>query len=325
MTANYISGVVPDIDLYQQIDTNLKSHAVQLDRGPLRIGFQELAFSDISVARLTTDRGVAATSIFGWTHFVLCGQPKAGPAVWCGVDVQPHTLTIMRSGREHHYKLPAGWDDVEVSVADHLLAERGLLPRQLFRQTLSPEKSHLRIPEPSAVRLSHWLRQLLSDVKRLEAVRRNPACAQNLREDVLGELSRAIRLGWEPRQATRAVRPRRRFRLVREALDVINDRRGEYLTVEMLAQSVATNTRGLQRAFRDVFGISPYQYLLRARLSFARAELRSLGDRWTIARIATNNGFCSASEFARHYKALFGETPSETMRRQKSSISLAAG
>ena len=81
-----------------------------------------------------------------------------------------------------------------------------------------------------------------------------------------------------------------------------------------LGRELDVNPRRLERAFRDILGVSPYQYFLRVRLNAARSELRRSKRRWTVAEVAANHGFYHPSDFAHHYRRLFDENPGETRR-----------
>ncbi len=83
------------------------------------------------------------------------------------------------------------------------------------------------------------------------------------------------------------------------------------MTASTLAEQLQTNRWTLQRGFKDALGMSPYQFILRARLNRARQQL---ADRpgLNIATVALATGFPSASAFATHYRRFYGENPSET-------------
>jgi AraC-like DNA-binding protein len=61
------------------------------------------------------------------------------------------------------------------------------------------------------------------------------------------------------------------------------------------------------RTFQVVTGITPHQYLLRARLR--RAAVRLLSDKRNIAEIALDCGFGDLSNFNRAFRTEFGITP----------------
>lgn len=77
-----------------------------------------------------------------------------------------------------------------------------------------------------------------------------------------------------------------------------------------------TSVRSLEYAFREVMQLTPVAYLRILRLNKVRGELRSAPTTdTTITRIATDWGFVHLGEFARDYRRLFGERPSDTLAR----------
>jgi AraC family ethanolamine operon transcriptional activator len=79
--------------------------------------------------------------------------------------------------------------------------------------------------------------------------------------------------------------------------------------------------RTLERAFRDVLGVSPAAYLrIRALNAVRRALLDAEPRSGAIARLAFDGGFWHLGRFAQSYRALFGKRPVDTLRsRAKSS------
>jgi AraC-like DNA-binding protein len=72
----------------------------------------------------------------------------------------------------------------------------------------------------------------------------------------------------------------------------------------------------LARQFRIVCGTSPYRYLLRRRLDFAREQL---AQNRSLVEVAMEAGFADQAHFSRMFKATFGITPARyrALRRIK--------
>jgi AraC family transcriptional regulator, ethanolamine operon transcriptional activator len=97
----------------------------------------------------------------------------------------------------------------------------------------------------------------------------------------------------------------------------INDDQGEPVTVRDLCSNTGVALRTLNRAFRERFGIGPKAYLMRRRLSSVRTELLRTPADTLVADVANRWGFWHMGQFARDYKATFGELPSETLRQSR--------
>jgi transcriptional regulator GlxA family with amidase domain len=85
-----------------------------------------------------------------------------------------------------------------------------------------------------------------------------------------------------------------------------------------LCRVAAASERTLERAFRDVLGLTPVAYLNRLRLHRVHAALLSGSRRsTTVSAEAMKWGFWHFGDFSRAYKACFGEAPSDTLRRKR--------
>ncbi|MFD4828678.1 GlxA family transcriptional regulator [Streptomyces uncialis] len=74
-----------------------------------------------------------------------------------------------------------------------------------------------------------------------------------------------------------------------------------------IAAHAGTSVRTLNRRFRERTGLTPRQYLLRARVERARRLLES-GD-GTVDEVAARAGFGSSASLRRHFRRLTGTTP----------------
>jgi transcriptional regulator GlxA family with amidase domain len=82
-----------------------------------------------------------------------------------------------------------------------------------------------------------------------------------------------------------------------------------------LCLTAGINQRTLLRAFRKVRNTTPSGYMRSLRMAEVRKQLQaSAGSTETIAKIAMRFGFSELGRFSVSYKALFGESPSQTRR-----------
>jgi AraC-like DNA-binding protein len=91
-----------------------------------------------------------------------------------------------------------------------------------------------------------------------------------------------------------------------------------------LARATGVSARALQKAFQRSGQPPPMTYLRRLRLHKARAELAAhCPDERTVTAVATDWGFLHLSRFAEQYRQLFGESPSETLKNERTGSSEA--
>jgi AraC family ethanolamine operon transcriptional activator len=120
-----------------------------------------------------------------------------------------------------------------------------------------------------------------------------------------------------PRQAVptlgRPVMPR--SQIIRRSMDFVDQHEGEFLSVEQLATAASVSERTLRDAFQNYFGMGPVRYLNRRTLHQVRQALKTADPSVaTVTGITTQFGVWQLGRFARDYRFLFGELPSETLR-----------
>ena len=84
-----------------------------------------------------------------------------------------------------------------------------------------------------------------------------------------------------------------------------------------IAAHAMVSTRALQMAFREHLATSPARYLRSYRMARVHEELAAAtaGDGTAVTQVATRWTFTESSRFAAHYRRVYGELPSQTLRR----------
>jgi AraC-like DNA-binding protein len=104
--------------------------------------------------------------------------------------------------------------------------------------------------------------------------------------------------------------------VIRRAVQLIEERPGEPWTTVGLATKLHLSVRALQSGFKRELGMAPMMHLRLVRLRRAHAALRDADPTETTVRaVAVNLGLLHQGRFALSYRAAFGESPSETLRR----------
>jgi AraC family ethanolamine operon transcriptional activator len=106
--------------------------------------------------------------------------------------------------------------------------------------------------------------------------------------------------------------PSTRAYIVDRAIDYIEPRLADPISVRDLCAAIRVCPRTLSYAFSEVLGASPKCYLLASRLNRANRELADTRVHASIQSIAARWGFSHMGRFAQYYRAAFGELPSAT-------------
>ncbi|MDL5159851.1 helix-turn-helix transcriptional regulator [Actinomycetospora termitidis] len=103
---------------------------------------------------------------------------------------------------------------------------------------------------------------------------------------------------------------------LRRAVDFIEARAGEEVTLDEIATAARVGPRALQLAFNRYRGGSPMGYLRQVRLSHAHRDLCAADPTrgHTVAGIAARWGFTNPGRFATMYRQTYGVSPSRTLR-----------
>lgn len=104
-------------------------------------------------------------------------------------------------------------------------------------------------------------------------------------------------------------------RQVRRALDYIHANSHTQISPEFLAELCGVSMRSLQYSFKNFVGYSISDYQIRLRTQRAKEELMANAD-LPVYLVAQKWGFNSASNFASHFRRLYGDTPSGMRKRQ---------
>jgi AraC-like DNA-binding protein len=102
---------------------------------------------------------------------------------------------------------------------------------------------------------------------------------------------------------------------VARAMEYIEANWDKPITIEALAEATETSARSLFATFRKSRGCSPMAFVRHFRLLRAQ-EILSLGAPETsVSAVASLCGFRNPGHFSKHYYSLFGELPSQTLKR----------
>lgn len=103
-------------------------------------------------------------------------------------------------------------------------------------------------------------------------------------------------------------------RHVKRAIEYMHANMHKPLRLVDIAAAAGTSTRTLQIGFKEFRQTTPLHYLREIRLQAVRAELSTPENTLPVREVALKWGFCHLGRFAAHYKAAFGEAPSDTAR-----------
>jgi AraC family ethanolamine operon transcriptional activator len=308
--------VVEDVDhageLLRQWD-GIERRYVQVERGQFRNEFTVLELGEAALLRSTATPGYAMTSASapGWMALFLLAA-RSNATRWCGRELAPGSLGLCRAGEAHAGRSYGAVDLLNVSVCCDALHAYA---RAIGRDDVGDALAGSPWPDPRPMQRQR-LEDQLDGILRSASQARGPlpeAARRELVSTLLGVVLDAVA---GPAPDFRAPAPTSRRRAVARAREYAASRAPHVPTVPELCAAAGVSQRTLEYAFRDQLGLRPAQFLKLHRLNAARAALRSGSPlATTVTDVALELGFWDAGHFAHDYDALFGESPSKTLRR----------
>lgn len=92
------------------------------------------------------------------------------------------------------------------------------------------------------------------------------------------------------------------------------------ITLSELEQRSGYSQRSLRNAFQDRFGCAPNEWIRRERMESARRQLLDALPGESVSSIAEEHGYSHVSQFSRDFRGIFGQQPSQVMRRGRRPI-----
>ena len=157
-------------------------------------------------------------------------------------------------------------------------------------------------------KIKSYVMDLYQSARRDPTLLSTPAVVASVSDFLLDSLLRAPNAPGSQQDTTNT-----HWALVQRCVTLVNDARDEAPTVTQLCAATGVSRRTLQNAFLRVLDMSPLAYIKAVRLKQAREALKNARS---VTDAATACGFWHFGHFSQDYQALFGERPSDTLRRQ---------
>ncbi len=219
-----------------------------------------------------------------------------------GIRARAHDLIVFPENGELDYMLPADTEWCSVQIERNALLALGIDPACIGRMSVVSPDAGQRGP------LARLMRFALDG---LVTAQTQPA----FRDTLFEALYQALGL-----QGGRCRHPNfsERANLVRRFEQLADAQGEERRSIAELARALGVARRTLELAFRDYIGLSPARYLAVLRLNAVHRELlNACEDNQRVADLAARHGIAHLGRFASDYRQMFGELPSQTLRRAR--------
>ncbi len=286
----------------------------QLGGGRFEGSAWQVVMRDGVLLRESTNRHLREQIVPPAGHVVLAVPLSVAPgSVFAGRPLERESLMVLSSEEEYDL-VPAGEFDL-VGLSLHRDAVQACLPAESMAWLGQAEHERNLALAPGAAAAIR--KMLLAACAHAE--QRIDALAERSDETALlcDTLTQTVLLAMAGEGSEHASSiPRRadtRLRVVKRAIAFMRANLHDDFGIAEISAAAFASRRSLQYCFEEFLHTTPQAYLRALRLNEARRSLK-LNAGQPISSLANMLGFCSASHFTRHYKLMFDELPSETLK-----------
>jgi AraC-like DNA-binding protein len=285
---------------------------------PTKSGDFQLEITQIGMDRLWMQRfhvslpqvsTVASKPGRRWIGFLT--ESNSSPLQHCGLEVLPGDIIVnrldvahQRSGADYHYgamSLPI--DELDIAV-------EAIIGRE-FMKGLDQRIIRLHPALISRLlKLHKAVGQLAHDTPDILEL---PEVLRALEEQLIHVMVRCLAEGAAVETSTGG---RRHDEIVARFEGFLEANHDRPLYLPEICAAIGVAERTLRASCEQHLGMGPIRYLTLRRMHLVRrALLRTDPSKATVTRIVTDHGFWELGRFSVAYRTLFGESPSESLRR----------
>jgi len=254
-------------------------------------------------------RGVAPEGTIGLAISLV----QTGEARWMGQLVSFDDLIVQRCGRAAEYLSAPLWDSVVFTIPEAELAQ------QIGDITHDDPQDFIihgiaRLTPQVAAQLRQAAIAFINTAARSLARPGVTSTLPEMAKSIIELTAHALVSSKPPRREK--VGLNRQRRLIKASEDYVAHLTDQPLRIGQICRELDASERTLRNAFHQLVGVSPLAYLKTEQLNRVFRALKDADStELQIKQVAYGNGFRHIGQFCGDYKKLFGELPSETLRR----------
>ncbi|MFM0075747.1 helix-turn-helix domain-containing protein [Paraburkholderia sediminicola] len=285
----------------------------QMTPGRFQSTLVQASSADFHFFRETTNRRVAQHGVSP-SGLASIAVPLYAPLVgtFQGRRVDGYALLLLGAGEEFRFYTPESMHYAGISVSADMMDD--LLGVVVGEHAGRQVKSGvLTLADEQGVMLRERLAPFLDAAERNAAAFAHPAATKVFRDEMISVLLGLIESASQtaPRDLTHTTYSD----IVRRCERILQDNAEQPITVLDLCRALRCSRRTLQTSFQRVANVTPVEYLRSIRLNAVHRLLRMTSvEELLIGDAACRWGFTHLGYFAREYRDLFGELPSQTPR-----------
>lgn len=287
----------------------------QISSGSFRGTLSEVWIGNMQIFREVTTQAVIEQGQ-AWAGARLFGVPMSlnGEGSFCDRPLHDDSMFSFGPGHEFSLHSPKDFDVVGIAVREDAYQQVVTsLTKAGSKRLLPDDPAVMRCPSGLA-ELRLFLDSLFEVLEKAPAILTHPTVQKTVYSGLMGHLCDSIQAASDmpPPLATYQARKA----MVEEARNYVLTHLYDTVTIADLCSTLNVSRRTIQYCFQEVLNTNPVQYLRAVRLNSVRRELREANPATQqVQDIAARWGFWHLSHFARDYRTMFGELPSDTLRK----------
>lgn len=296
-----------DFDEQATLLRGWNQHYAQLSPGPFKGAIVELLFDDVHLFLESTSHALYQSGKLDKDAIAVGIPLKTGQGgLFCGSPMDGRSTHLFSGDEGFEFYSPA-----RLTMGGMVVSRRSLLewlpgqPQQSFDRAAQLKEVSMELLHEAG----GFLRTVFDLCHRSPNLLHSQAFRKQLRASVYACLADLV---LEQGGAEHGLSPRRRWKLVQQARDYIDSMQDETLGIEDLCRELSVSRRTLQYCFQEILGLTPAAFIRARRLNKVRDLLKEVDS---VTEAATAWGFWHFGHFSQEYKKLFGELPSDTLRR----------
>ena len=239
---------------------------------------------------------------------------QTSEARWMGQRVGVDDMCVQRCGAEAEYLSAPLWDSVVLTIPEVELARQIIDITHDDPETLLHTHGVVHLTPQLATQVRQAALNYIDTAVRSVATPDAPSPLPQMAKSTV-ELMARVLVSAQPQRHVKSSLNRSR-QWVHKAEEFCGQNLNQPLRIGQLCRELGVSERTLRDAFYKQTDTSPLAYLKTQRLNHVYHELRdSDPGEVLIKQIAYASGFSHLGHFCRDYKQLFGESPSETIKR----------
>jgi AraC-like DNA-binding protein len=307
-----------DPDAYQEKIRASHATILSLGRGEFRAGLTHITLDRVwmqwgtdslpRIARTTLDPNR--------TILMFLADPQQPPTRIGGGMMASDNMVVYGRGTTNVVRTEASsrWASVSLDHAELMAVGQAIAGREL----VCPSDTYLVAPPPQAMALLKTVHaQAVRLVKEVPTALNAPGAARALERQM--EWAMVTSLTGD-RPSERRWLPGRHAKIVNRFLEFLEVRPHEPVYLAEICAAIGATERTLRTCCQEILGAGPVRYLWLRRMHLARQALLhadALGT--TVTDVATSHGFWELGRFSVAYRRLFGESPSQSLRRKNAA------